>query len=184
MTSTEVHAMLDIETFSQGSNAFILQIAMKVFDPLGAKNTTDFLVVNIDRHLPQQGAELEISTIEWWDKQPIEVQEEVMSGTGTLQEALIALNDFVEQKKITHIWANSPSFDCVIISNAFKRCEIENKLPEFWAWRDMRTAVAIANMMGANLPKLENTHNAIEDVENQIKLVKKSLDFLSNASYS
>lgn len=169
----EVHAMLDIETLGQGSNAFIVQICLRTFDEDAS------FIKYIDPWRRQVGAEIDNSTMQWWQQQPEDLRKQVMSGTETLADVLLSLNDFLKANKITHIWANSPSFDCVIVENAFKRLGIESKLPKFWAWRDFRTVIAVANELGATLPKLQNTHNAAHDVSNQIDLVKKALAFLN-----
>lgn len=169
----DVHAMLDLETLGQGSNAFIVQVCLRTFD--GKKTFVEY----IDPWRQQAGSEIDNSTMQWWQKQPIQVRKKVMGGEASLSIVLERLNAFVAEAKITHLWANSPSFDCVILDNAYKRLGVDNKLPKFWAWRDVRTVVHIATQLGAPLPKLENTHNAEHDVVNQITLVKQAFDFLN-----
>lgn len=176
----KIHAMLDLETLGQSSNAFIVQICITTFsldDPTYSRKSWS---TNIDVWRLQVGSESDQSTIQWWQSQDRDVRSRVMGGLQTLPNALTELMEWVlAQGKIDYLWANSPSFDCVILDNACKRNHIDNKLPKFWAWRDMRTVVALANDMGAELPKLRNTHDAEQDVINQISLVEKAIDFIN-----
>lgn len=176
----KIHAMLDLETLGQSSNAFIVQICITTFsldDPTYIRKSWS---TNIDVWRLQEGSEIDQSTIQWWQSQDRDVRSRVMDGLQTLPNALTELMGWVSaQGMIDYLWANSPSFDCVILDNACKRNHIDNKLPEFWAWRDMRTVVALANDMGAELPKLRNTHDAEQDVINQISLLEKAIDFIN-----
>ena len=179
----KIHAMLDLETLGQSSNAFIVQIRITTFsldDPTYIRKSW---TTNVDVWGLQEGSEIDQSTIQWWQKQAVDVRERVMSGSQSLSNALREMMEWVEwvntQDKIDSLWANSPSFDCVILDNACRRNRIDNKLPKFWAWRDMRTVVALANDMGAELPKLRNTHDAEQDVINQISLIEKAIDFIN-----
>lgn len=176
----KIHAMLDLETLGQSSNAFIVQICITTFsidDPTYIRKSWS---TNIDVWRLQEGSEIDQSTIQWWQSQDRDVRSRVMDGSQTLPNALTELMEWVSaQGKIDCLWANSPSFDCVILDNACKRNHIDNKLPKFWAWRDMRTVVALANDMGAELPKLRNTHDAEQDVINQISLLEKAIDFIN-----
>ena len=176
----KIHAMLDLETLGQSSNAFIVQICITTFsldDPTYIRKSWS---TNIDVWRLQEGSEIDQSTIQWWQSQDRDVRSRVMDGSQTLPNALTELMEWVSaQGEIDYLWANSPSFDCVILDNACKRNHIDNKLPKFWAWRDMRTVVALANDMGAELPKLRNTHDAEQDVINQISLLEKAIDFIN-----
>lgn len=175
-----VHAMLDLETLGHSSNAFIVQISIATFsldDPTYIRKSW---TTNIDMWQVQEGSEIDQSTIQWWQSQDRDVRSCVMGGSQSLPNALMELMEWVSaQDKIDFLWANSPSFDCVILDNACRRNHIDNKLPKFWAWRDMRTVVALANDMGAELPKLRNTHDAEQDVNNQISLIEKAIDFIN-----
>ena len=176
----KVHAMLDIETLGQGSNAFILQICLKTFDldrTAGFESKT--FTANVDAWRLQVGADIDQSTVQWWQSRDDEVRKSVMSGTKRLTQVLLELEDWAKKNKVDTLWANSPSFDCVILQNACKRNAVEWKLPQYWAWRDMRTLVSLVNDLGAKLPKLSNTHDAVQDVDNQIELVKKAFAFLN-----
>lgn len=175
----KVHAMLDIETLGQGSNAFIVQIAITTFKLNDSEYYGESLIQNIDVWRAQAGSEIDNATVQWWQGQSDNVRETVMSGTDNLSNALYNLDLFFREHKIECLWANSPSFDCVIVENAIKRLALPNRFPKFWQWRDMRTVVALANDMGANLPKLHNTHDAAQDVEKQVALLKKALDFIN-----
>lgn len=175
----KVHAMLDIETLGDGSNAFILQICIKTFTVGDIDCKAEKFLHNVNAWRLQVGSDISQSTIEWWQQQNADVRDKVMSGVEPLTNVLLALESWAKLNKIDYLWANSPSFDCVIVQNACKRNAVKWNLPEFWAWRDMRTVVALANDMGANLPKLQNTHDAEQDVDNQIELLKKALEFLN-----
>lgn len=177
----DIHAMLDLETLGTGSNAFIVQMHIKQFSLDDPKFYGESFTQLVDPWRKQVGSEIDQSTVEWWQERPRDVREAVLSGKETLAGALQNLNYWLKSSgiKIDYLWANSPSFDCVILQNAFKRYGLEWKLPPYWAWRDMRTVVGLAKQLGADLPKLENTHCATLDVNNQIELLQKAFDFIN-----
>ena len=98
-----------------------------------------------------------------------EAQKSLLNNPMKLSFALYNLGDWMESCDAMNcqIWANSPSFDCVILKNAFNACGIN--LPwNYWNERDCRTLVTfnpdIKKQIINDLP-----HGAVSDYLYQIK---------------
>ena len=79
------------------------------------------------------------------------------------KDALIKLSNFLKDHK--YIWANSPSFDCIILENAYKSCNLE--IPwKFWNLRDCRTVYDLGKINLKSVSAVK--HNALDDCYNQI----------------
>ena len=163
--------MIDIETLSTKTNSLILTIAAVKFNRNEYKTKISDLesfYVRINQDSCQKlGMDVDENTVKWWNQQSDQARHEVFENKDRLniKEALTQLSLFINNH--THIWANSPSFDCVILENAYNKCKLE--IPwKFWNFRDCRTIYDIGNI---NIKKIsENTvkHNALNDCYNQI----------------
>lgn len=190
------HAMLDIETLSTDNNAFITQIAIKMFDPLELtkqKEPLDIKNFNSLEHMmlsipvpetpamnmfmfpwdEQKGSHVDGKTVQWWQKQPWNVKKRLyqLDEMMKLIDALEDLEWFLAAHKVDYVWSRSPSFDITIVNNAAKR-ERGNPLIPFWKERDQRTLHALWETLTGKKYKLDNSHDALADCDNQIKVVQ------------
>lgn len=167
-----VFAMLDIETLGTRPDARIVQISVQAFR-INSDETFPIANWNVHPFSKQNGASVDSETFNWWSEQDPDVCWQVMSGGDTLEYALHGLNDYLKEAGVTMVVANSPSFDCVIVENAYRRMGIPNKMPKFYNWIDLRT---ILKMADKKLPTA--THNAVDDVIAQIKTMREAMDVL------
>jgi len=172
---TEV--MVDIETLSVLPNATILTIGAVKFDrsevipELNKCNT--FYRRIIHESCASVGLVSSPDTVEWWDKQDVNVKYEAFDNPDRVV-LRTALDDFKKWfRGSTKIWGHGDDFDCVILSSAFRACNID--LPwKFWNTRDTRTLFDLANISMKDLPQ-DNAHHALHDAYRQVIGVKKSL---------
>ena len=174
--------MIDIETMSCSSNASIITIAAVKFNrndnikPLVDMKT--FYVKITHESCKKLKLHFDKETEKWWKTQTKETQKEIFDEEGRidLQIALIQLSDFIGES--SHIWANSPNFDCVILENAYNKCKI--KIPwVYYKLRDTRTIYDIASINLKCFSSSNQKHNALHDCYSQINALKKSISDLS-----
>ena len=111
-------------------------------------------------------------TLEWWKKQNKQARYEALENTDRIKinDALLQLKNFI--KNANYIWAKSPNFDCIILENAFKKCDIE--VPwKFWILRDCRTIYDIGKISLNSFIK-ETIHDSLIDCYNQILCLQKA----------
>lgn len=170
------HIMLDIETLGHGVNSVICQIAAIPFqlDKPTDENTPRFSRRVLPHSCTAYGMQTDLSTILWWMDQSKEAQVNVFKGEAIdIKPALHALIGFLynNTEPGVQVWANSPSFDCAILRNAFTR--VGYSCPwKFWQERDVRTMVSLYPNLNKLHPPPENAHDGIVDCEYQIKLLQ------------
>lgn len=132
--------MLDLETLSTRPEAVILSIGALKFDPytdvIDLENNFD-IKVDVDEQV-SLGRHIQPETIDWWAKQPKDVQEDAFSlvGRDTIDSFLTKLNKFLVGAD--SIWAQGPVFDIVILENLYR--QVERPVPwNYWQIRDSRT---------------------------------------------
>jgi DNA polymerase III epsilon subunit-like protein len=169
-------AMIDIETLSTKNNAVILTIgAIKFYrgkDICPLENTANFYRRIDIKSCKKLNMDIDKNTVQWWNNQSDEAKYEALVNKDRkdIKEVLEELSEFIKDCK--HIWANSPSFDCVILENAYRCCELE--IPwKFWNLRDCRTIYDIGKTTLKSIVK-ETKHNALDDCYNQILCLNKS----------
>ena len=87
-----------------------------------------------------------------------------------LDEGLKKLSKFIKNSK--NVWCHSPNFDCVILENAYRLCNLE--IPwKFYNLRDTRTIYDLGNVKLKTIG--ETKHHALHDCYNQILALKQSL---------
>ena len=111
-------------------------------------------------------------TLNWWNSQLDEHKYEAIlhKDRTNIHDALKSLTKFVKNSK--YIWANSPNFDCIILENAYKLCNLE--IPwKFYNLRDTRTIYDLGNVSLKLIGKTQ--HHALYDCYNQILALNKAL---------
>jgi hypothetical protein len=171
--------ILDIETLSTSINALILTIGAIKFkrtEKLKELKDMETLYIRIDiKSCQKLQMDVDTNTEIWWNNQSEEARFEALKNPDRvpLKDGLIQLSNFVKNSRC--IWANSPSFDCIILENAYNLCNL--KVPwDFWNLRDCRTLYDIGKV---NLNKIsEVEHNALSDCYRQLKGVYISFENL------
>lgn len=160
--------MVDIETLSTRPNAAIISIAAVPFNKDTGQYSAEQFYEEIGGDLYPTTFHINPKTIAWWDKQPVPRP----TGTEHPEGSLNRFRNYLLKHHPIYIWANSPSFDLIILKEAFSNYQIEWP-HEFWNERDVRTLRALSN-----IPKFKPTHNAIQDCLLQIHVVCATLQQL------
>ena len=159
--------MIDIETMGTTYNSSILSIAAIEFD-INTGNTGKEFYTNVClQSCMDLGLSMDASTVLWWMNQEDSARKKLIEEPGlSIIEALKSFNGFI--KKDYKIWANSPTFDCEILKNAFRK----SLLPIPWKFyneRDVRTLVSIYPEIKKTCIFKGTAHNALDDCKHQIE---------------
>lgn len=173
---TILHLMLDLETMSTASNAYIRSIGAVFFSQngLGAE-----FYQSCDGPL-QPGSHVDENTKKWWANQSQEAQKALVNPR--LMDLEATLRDFaiwVARERMAHsvakngtdvevwVWGNGGDFDPVIVDNAFKRSNRSTP----WAFYNVRCYRTLKNLF-RSVPAAEfvgEKHNALDDAKHQAK---------------
>lgn len=176
--------MIDIETLSTKPNALILTIGAIKFnrrDDVKDINDLQTFYVRIDQNSCKKlNMHIDEETVKWWNLQADEYKYEALLEKDRIdiKEGLKKLSEFVKNAKC--VWSHSPSFDCIILENAYVSCNLE--IPwKFYNLRDTRTVYDLGNV---NLKMIsgETKHHSLYDCYSQIVCLKKALNNLNNSS--
>ena len=173
--------MIDIETLSVDPNAVIVSIAAIKFNRNDNKTleNLDQIYIKVDKESCEVlGMHTDENTISWWQSQDPSIRYEALENPEnrvTIKEALDKLSKWLGNKQYK-IWSHGDDFDCVILSEAYKKCNM--KIPwNFWNTRDTRTILDIANVNIADI-NIKNKHHPLYDCYRQILALKKAFNNL------
>lgn len=174
--------MIDLETLSVEPDAVVVTIGAIKFnrdEDLKALKDYDTFYIRVDpKSCEEIGCTVDPNTVAWWNKQSRVAQHEALHNTDRIpiRQALTQLSEWLNGSKI--IWANSPSFDCVILETAYKKCGID--IPwKFWLTRDCRTLFDLAGIRKRDLPS-NGEHHALNDCYTQLIGVSRALSILKH----
>lgn len=170
--------MLDIESFGIGRDAAIASIGAVAFEPSKGAIVEPGFHVRVNLAASRLPGVLNASTVEWWLSQPLEAQRRLVAEPRVpLGEALTQFMHWA--KGADELWSNGPTFDEMIMRDAFVRHELEFPI-HFRASRCCRTLGSIAKAKGYQFPKSERTdkHDALGDAIYQAKGVISIYEFL------
>lgn len=174
------HVMVDIETLSTEKNAVVLSIGAVEFDPFTGKILAEFyrplkLSSQSKRHVSA-------STVQWWAKQCEKNLDNVGFLAGLdengwdVTEALTMLGVFIAgadeagQDVDVNVWACDPDFDLDILATLY--ADFGMKTPwKYYETRSVRTIRTMGKQFNLETPKLEASHNALDDCVRQAKQV-------------
>jgi len=163
--------MIDIETLGSGPNSVIVSIGAVMFDIkssgiLSYRPSYSSCIID-PKEQQSLGMTIDASTVLWWLDQSKEAQNATFKGViSPFKETLETLSNFIHTHQPNTIWANSPSFDLVILRNAYAKAGM--LVP--WNYsieRDVRTLVSITKT--DKVPFTGIQHSALDDCLNQIE---------------
>ncbi|WP_440866201.1 3'-5' exonuclease [Symbiopectobacterium purcellii] len=170
------HVMIDLETLGTNPNAPIASIGAVFFDPnTGGLGEQFYCHVDFESDM-KNGAAPDGDTIKWWLRQSAEARAELIRDDMCPIWAAVSkfsdwLTENAESLDTLQVWANSPSFDCIILKSAFERTDTD--IP--WNYRnerDVRTIKEVGFALGVDVRSYFGIpHNAIYDAINQAVLV-------------
>lgn len=144
--------MLDIETMGVRTNAIVLEAAIAWFDSDGKlqhrKWTFD------PRQQERRGRSIDLDTVLWWSTQAnnaifreaCDRKPELPSIATAIDFAGELVNLYDSGK--TELWANSPTFDYMIMQDLVAENFKTKELFPYKGLRDMRTLEHVANLLG------------------------------------
>ena len=162
--------MLDLETRSTKQNASIAQIGACAFTVQDGPTDQKFLI-NVAEDSRFHVSE---DTMLFWKKQKMEVRESVFSNPVSVEEAIDKFEQWIrsisDNPFSIFVWSHGKEFDMGILQNAF--VVLDKRFPIGYPYlMDTRT---LFNVAGVD-HKAGNTHNALEDCLNQIKVLREIL---------
>lgn len=160
--------MIDIETLGTDPGAAIVSIGAVRFTI--ADGVVDELFVSVDIESCQRaGLEIDAGTVAWWLGQSTEARKQLTGGRD-LEPALREVRAFVDGAD--EVWANSPSFDCAILAEAFDRVGLSTPWA-FWEQRDYRTCRAVLEWPDRDQDGV--AHDALDDARYQAECLVAAL---------
>lgn len=181
-----VDCMVDSETLSTGPDSVVLSFAAVKFVhsivsedgsfyEIGNDNiiSTFYAVLDIESQLGIR--EISESTLLWWMDQGEEARQKAFTRERLdITDRLVQFNDWVTGHEINCFWANSPSFDMIILDSLAK--DFQCKTP--WGYRnvrDQRTLVDAARLPPDWTPPNFKgvAHDPLSDCLWQIEVVRE-----------
>lgn len=182
-THTQSDLMVDIETLGTTAGSIVLSIGAVIFNPFTLSGFDELreqaFYVNIDRdNAAHLGFTADPSTLDWWAKQDPAAWAALQTDPKPVREAINAFANFAlnHPLRISHVWAKSPSFDCVLLQALYQKFDQRFPIP-FFAWRDVRTAEHFA-WCGEETPKFFGpeglAHDARDDAVAQALSIQRA----------
>lgn len=173
---------IDLETMSNQPTAAVIAVALVAY--AGDREISSY-EGKIDPEQAKLIGHVNQETLDWWEQQNPATKYSIFSGTHKpieiAMETLKFLSKF-ESEGYT-IWANPPTFDCVIIRHWFDQLHL--KTP--WSHHDERCIRTMKNLIGEEFPTLKDRfvksrplvpHDPIEDVRAQMETLFNALKVL------
>lgn len=167
---TQLHVMLDLETWSSKPNATIISIGAVKFDP-AAGTIVDRFHVGIDPaasgDIVPKLFHIDASTIQWWMSPDQDAARKAWQELKKLDLAT-ALDGFAGWFGETSlpVWGNGATFDNVVLSHSYEVMGLRRP----WGFRDDRCYRTLKNLAPeVNLPKAHGVvaHDALDDATMQ-----------------
>lgn len=159
------HVMIDIETLGTQHNAVILSIAAVEFDETGKIGRQFYEKIELQSAV-DVGLKIDSDTLIWWTTQKPTVFKELFIDALPIKRVLKRFISWFQPNN-KYVWANSPSFDLIIIKHALKTCG----LPTPWKYyneRCVRTLSALVPGVKEKAIPSQQAHNALADCLHQI----------------
>ncbi|HCR1865752.1 TPA: 3'-5' exoribonuclease [Enterobacter hormaechei subsp. xiangfangensis] len=174
------HLMIDIEAFGKKADSPVVSIGAVFFDPSTGNTGSEFYkVISLESAMASGGVP-DASTIIFWLKASPEARSElVMDDAIPLDDALLQLNEFIDENAANgpdsvQVWGNGATYDNVLLEASYDRTGIPCPW-KFWNNRDVRTVVELGKAVGCKpryeIPFEGEPHKAISDALHQVKYV-------------
>lgn len=172
--------MLDLETLATGPGACVVSIGVAAFDDEKIIASGGIQIASADWH-----GRIDPDTLKWWLQQTPEAQRNTFFGNVTAKKAAEQFTAFMKEHGGDELWANDPSFDCVILRQWWERTIGNSRFPSHYREeRSCRTIFAEAKRAGVDLQAAYVgglAHSAESDAICQAKAVVLARRGLSGA---
>lgn len=166
------HCMLDIETLGTDPDSTILSIAAVQFDPVtGWTGSTFKRNISLDSNL-KAGRKISASTLEFWLNQRADIMKLMFLEPEEIGSVLADFYNWFNENDLQVIWGNSASFDCGLLSHAFKQVGITAP----WNFRSEMCYRTITNLSAVPrdewpVKDMARSHDPMYDCLYQIKVL-------------
>ena len=168
--NNHINIMVDLETLSTQPNAAIISIGAVRFDHEGIHE--EFYVNTVD----ERGHE-ELDTVKWWEEQGEEAKAILTDpkpfaiGVALVQFTCWLLEMAVPKEAEVRMWGNGAAFDNVILSSAYKRCDLNQP----WKFYNDRCFRTIKNLYPVEMHFSGIKHYALDDAKHQASFMVEYL---------
>ena len=194
--------MLDIETLGTEPDSIVTELGIYTFSKNESYTSASLYGrVGITDQI-RVGRTMSSSTLKWhFEKNAVNFLEYIDADKSNIDDALSALKLFVEAEKRKmpgckiYIWANSPTFDIIILKDLYKSLGypieetiFNEDLFKYQTIMDYRTIVKLIDKEDLDLIKQEveseseegSYHNALYDAIHQSKVLMKIAHYLGD----
>ncbi len=139
----------DVETLGIESTSIVLSAAILYVDPEEEFTYQDLidraLFVKFDSvEQKKAGRTVDQGTLDWWNKQDVEVKKQSFARTSedlTAVEGLGRINEYIKNNGSGHVWARG-SLDQMVIESLGRTFDIK-PFAHYNSWNDIRTALRV-----------------------------------------
>lgn len=171
------NAMIDLETFGTRAGCVLRSIGIALFDPEGDGHGETYYANFREEEQREFGAHYESSTVQWWERQPQFVQDQLITNQRNFYEVADEIIEFIRGNKARFVWGQGANFDSVLLQHSFELAE--KKVPWlFYNTSDTRTIYRAAGFDTKSIQRLGTYHNALDDAKHQIRCVQASYRIL------
>lgn len=171
--------MIDLETLDTRPSAVVFQVGILVFKDIVPENfRTNLILEEKIYHLDlldqiMAGRTVDLETVRWWQTQKADAWYRSANEITSTRDLFQDITYFYSKHGVEHLWANSPSFDTVIMRSLRESLGISWEFPSFRDDMDLRTLKRIFRMRGREMEgvKKPTTHNALKDCHDQFQEV-------------
>lgn len=165
--------MIDLETLGTNKQAVIASIGLVEFDlASGQKGRHFYEKVDIQSCI-DLGMKVDGDTIKWWLGQGDQARAELVKDARPLPQVLFKMTHWMAKcSNEVRVWANGPTFDLVILGNAFQA--VNQSAP--WDHRNercVRTMLSLFPMVRDYIHHRGIKHQPVADCNYQIEIVSE-----------
>jgi hypothetical protein len=124
------------------------------------------------------GLTVDQSTIDWWSKQPQEVQDELKTGTEDLVDVVFAFHHWFHEQRAKYVWCQGAGFDEPLWTAAARAVGVRTIPWQFYNTRCTRTIYHAAGLDPKSVPRDGTHHNALDDAVHQVRCVQRAHEMI------
>lgn len=172
--SKHTDVMVDLETLSTHTDAFVLTIGAVAFTPRLPEE--QYFYTTLDISMPQGGGHIDPQTVAWWMGQSDQARKTITNPPTRLppRTALSEFDAFIANTTVgaakVKVWGNGAAFDNVILRALYAR--LGATAP--WAWWNDRCYRTMKNLAALREPERQGTyHHALDDAIHQTRHLQR-----------
>lgn len=164
--------MLDLETLGTRPGSAIRSVGAAAFELDGGEPAPTFYKKVRSMSCWVAGLTVDQGTLDWWARQPQEVQDELKVGTEDLRDVVTAFHNWFRQTGAQFVWCQGGNFDEQMWCAAARAVGVTTVPWKFWNARCTRTIYHAAGLDPRSVPREGAHHNALDDAVHQVRCVQ------------